>query len=85
LRNAELHSAGSRANLTLHIENSIIHLTIEDNGQGIDDSALPALLGSSEHLGLRQMRCLAEECGGRCLFTSTSPGGLRIDVRVPID
>jgi signal transduction histidine kinase len=69
----------------LNIENSKVHLTIEDDGRGIDTNVLPALLGSSEHLGLRQMRCLAEESRGRCIFASSPPGGLRIDVMVPID
>jgi signal transduction histidine kinase len=85
LRNAELHSTGSWANVGVDIEHSAVHLTIEDNGQGIDDSILPALISSSEHLGLRQMRYLAEENGGRCIFNTTSAGGLRIEVTVPID
>jgi signal transduction histidine kinase len=85
LRNAELHSTGSWANVGVDIEHSIAHLTIEDNGQGIDDSMLPALLSSREHLGLRQMRYLAEESGGRCIFDTTPAGGLRIEVTVPID
>ncbi len=85
LRNAELHSAGSHANIDLHVESCIAHMTIEDNGQGIDDSRLPVLLASSEHLGLRQMRCLAEESGGRCIFTSTPAGSLRVEVTIPID
>jgi signal transduction histidine kinase len=85
LRNAELHSTGSWANVGVDIEHSTVHLTIEDNGQGIDESILPALISSSEHLGLRQMRYLAEENGGRCIFNTTSAGGLRIEVTVPID
>ena len=85
LRNVELHSTGSCANVAVNIEHSNVHLTIEDNGQGIDHSLLPALISSKEHLGLRQMRYLAEESGGRCIFNTTSAGGLRIEVTVPVD
>jgi signal transduction histidine kinase len=85
LRNIELHSTGSRANVLMDVEHSAIQLTIEDNGQGIDDSILPALVSSREHLGLRQMRYLAEENGGRCIFNTTAAGGLRIEVTVPVD
>jgi len=85
LRNVELHSTGSRANVLMDVEHSAIQLTIEDNGQGIDDSILPALVSSREHLGLRQMRYLAEENGGRCIFNTTTAGGLRIEVTVPVD
>lgn len=85
LRNAELHSSGSQAKVELNVENGIAHLTIEDDGRGIDPNMLPALLGSSEHLGLRQMRSLAEENGGRCILTSaTTTTGLRVDVMVPL-
>src|SRR5262249_23861946 len=85
LRNVELHSTGSWANVVVDIEHSTIQLTIEDNGQGIEESMLPALISSREHLGLRQMRYLAEENGGRCIFNTTAAGGLRIEVTVPID
>jgi signal transduction histidine kinase len=84
LRNAELHSSGSQAKVDLSVENGVAHLTIEDDGQGIDLSLLPSLLGSCEHLGLRQMRSLAEENGGRCILTSSPACGLRVNVMVPL-
>jgi signal transduction histidine kinase len=84
LRNAELHSGGSRASIELAIENGAVHLRVEDDGRGIDLNMLPTLFASKEHLGLRQMRFLAEENGGRCNFASTPPGGLRVEVMVPL-
>jgi signal transduction histidine kinase len=84
LRNAELHSAGSKATVELKIENGAAQLTIEDDGRGIDINTLPTLLSSNEHLGLRQMRSLAEESGGRCSWTSNPTAGLRVDVVVPL-
>ena len=85
LRNAELHSAGSLATVELTVDKGAVHLTIEDDGRGIEASSLPTLLGSKEHLGLRQMRSLAEESGGRCILTSNPPAGLRVEVVVPLD
>jgi signal transduction histidine kinase len=84
LRNAELHSSGSKATVELKIENGAAQLTIEDDGLGIDIDALPALLSSNKHLGLRQMRSLAEESGGRCFWTLMPRAGLRVDVVVPL-
>lgn len=84
LRNAELHSGGSEATVELKIENGAAQLTIKDDGRGIDINTLPTLLSSNEHLGLRQMRSLAEESGGRCSWTSNPAAGLRVDVVVPL-
>ena len=84
LRNAELHSDGSRITVELTVEEGAAHLSIEDNGRGIDANVLPILLGSKEHLGLRQMRSLAEESGGRCILTSNPPGGFRVEAVVPL-
>jgi signal transduction histidine kinase len=84
LRNAELHSSGSKATVELRIENGAARLSIEDDGRGIDIGALPSLLSSNGHLGLRQMRSLAEESGGRCSWTLNPTAGLRVDVVVPL-
>lgn len=84
LRNAELHSRGSQAVVEIGIENGMVRLVVEDDGNGIDASLLPALIGSSEHLGLRQMRAIAEENDGRCILTAGRGAGLRVEVVVPI-
>ena len=84
LRNAELHSGGSHATVELTVDKDAIHLSIEDDGRGIDTAMLPRLLGNREHLGLRQMRSLAEESGGRCILASNRTGGLRVEVMVPL-
>jgi signal transduction histidine kinase len=84
LRNAELHSCGSEAIVEISIENRAVRLAVEDDGQGIDVNLLPALIGSSEHLGLRQMRSLAEENDGRCILTTGRGKGLRVEVMVPL-
>jgi signal transduction histidine kinase len=84
LRNAELHSCGSQAIVHIGIENRLVRLTVEDDGQGIDVNVLSALISSSEHLGLRQMRSLAEENEGRCILTTGQGAGLRVEVAVPL-
>jgi signal transduction histidine kinase len=84
LRNAELHSAGSRATVELTIENGCVHLVVDDDGRGMNVDMLPTLLASTEHLGLRQMRALAEENRGRCALLSSPAGGLRVEVVVPL-
>lgn len=84
LRNAELHSGGSRATVELIIDRDAAHLSIEDDGRGIETGMLPKLLSNREHLGLRQMRSLAEESGGRCVLASGRTGGLRVEVMVPL-
>jgi signal transduction histidine kinase len=84
LRNAELHSSGSQAVVEIGVEDRMVRLAIEDDGRGIDVNLLPALIGSSEHLGLRQMRSLAEENDGRCILTTGRGAGLRVEVMVPL-
>jgi signal transduction histidine kinase len=84
LRNAELHSGGSQAIAELLVDRDAVYLNIEDDGRGIETSILPKLLSNREHLGLRQMRSLAEESGGRCIFGSNRNGGLRVEVMVPL-
>jgi signal transduction histidine kinase len=84
LRNAELHSDGANATVELFVDKDAVHLSIEDDGRGIDTDMLPRLLSNKEHLGLRQMRSFAEESGGRCVLTSNPPGGLRVEVMVPL-
>jgi signal transduction histidine kinase len=84
LRNAELHSRGSQAIVEIGIESRVVRLAVEDDGEGIDANLLPALIGSSEHLGLRQMRSIAEENDGRCILTTGRGAGLRVEVMVPL-
>jgi len=84
LRNAELHSSGSQAVVEIGVEDRMVRLAVEDDGCGLDVNLLPALIGSSEHLGLRQMRLLAEENDGRCILTTSHGAGLRVEVMVPL-
>jgi signal transduction histidine kinase len=83
VRNAELHSHGLQATLELVVEKHAVRLIVEDDGHGIDLNSLPGLLASREHLGLRQMRAMAEEVGGRCALTLAQSGGVRVEVVVP--
>ncbi len=84
LRNAELHSCGSQAIVEIGIVDRVVRLVVEDDGQGIDTNRLPGLIGSSEHLGLRQMRALAEENEGRCVLITGQGAGLRVEVMIPL-
>ncbi len=80
LTNVARHANASRVTIFLRAENGNIRLTLSDNGRGIPQTA-PEHTG----MGLTGMRARARSAGGDCTISSTTGGGVTIDVTAPID
>jgi signal transduction histidine kinase len=80
LTNVARHANASRVTIFLRAENGNIRLTLSDNGRGLPQSA-------SEHtgMGLTGMRARARSAGGDCTISSTTGGGVTIDVTAPME
>jgi signal transduction histidine kinase len=78
LTNIARHANASRVTIFLRAENGNIRLTLSDNGRG---------LTQPEHtgMGLTGMRARARSAGGDCAISSTTGGGVTIDVTAPME
>jgi len=81
LTNVARHSGASRVDVSLRVEEGVLHLSVEDDGTGVD----PERLGESKGLGVIGMRERASLIGGALSIGSRPGGGTRIDLRVPLD
>jgi signal transduction histidine kinase len=79
LTNVARHANASRVTIFLRAENGNIHLTVSDNGRGLTDA--PNHTG----MGLTGMRARARSAGGDCAISSTTGGGVTIDVSAPLE
>lgn len=80
LTNVARHANASRVTIFLRSENGNIRLTLSDNGRGI-----PQVSPEYTGMGLTGMRARARSAGGDCTISSTTGGGVTIDVTAPID
>lgn len=80
IRNACIHSAGSRVEVKLNYADDLSVL-VRDNGIGID--AAIAETGRKEHFGLQGMRERAARIGARLTIVSTTNAGTEVKVVVP--
>jgi signal transduction histidine kinase len=80
LTNIARHSRATEISIRLEIKGAQVHLTVEDNGNGIG----PDRQESRHSLGLIGMRARARQCGGTLNLESVDPHGLRIKVEVPL-
>ncbi len=78
LNNALKHSRATEVFLRVTYKNRQIAVEIEDNGRGLDPSAV------SDGNGLRNMRDRAAEAGGECVITSPNHVGCRVRFTVPM-
>jgi signal transduction histidine kinase len=79
LTNVARHANASRVTIFLRAENGNIRLTVSDNGRGLTDA--PNHTG----MGLTGMRARARSAGGDCNISSTTGGGVTIDVSAPLE
>jgi len=79
LTNVARHANASRVTIFLRPENGNIRLTLSDNGRGLAHP--PARAG----MGLTSMRARARSAGGDCVVSSSTGGGVTIDVTAPIE
>ena len=76
LANVARHSRARHCRIALVSHRTGVHLTIEDDGVGLDGHA-------THGLGLDSMRERAAELGGRATITSPPDGGTRVTVTLP--
>jgi len=80
LTNVARHSGASRVDLSLRVEEGVLHLAVEDDGRGFD----PGRLDESKGLGVIGMRERASLIGGTLSVGPGAGGGVRIDLRLPL-
>lgn len=78
--NAERHSQGTQIKVELHLDDSIVRASVDDDGQGFD----PALIDKSGCLGLRLIRERVEMLGGSLDIDTVAGKGTRVTLSVPI-
>ncbi len=81
LTNVARHSGASRVRLELRRSSNELQVIIADNGRGLPagDAAF------RQGLGLIGMRARARSAGGEVRFLNQEDGGLRIEVRAPLE
>jgi ligand-binding sensor domain-containing protein len=80
IRNAYMHSAGSRVHVELTY-GDYLALCIRDNGSGIDPSI--AVSGKAGHFGVPSMRERAARIGARLTIETISNSGTEVKIVVP--
>jgi signal transduction histidine kinase len=80
LTNVARHSGASRVDVSLRVEEGVLHLAVEDDGRGFD----PERLDESKGLGVIGMRERASLIGGTLTVGPGDAGGARIDLRLPL-
>lgn len=83
LTNVARHSGASSCTVALVRRDGLLHLTIEDDGRGIDTAAARAMDGR-RGLGLIGMRERAQALSGSFVIENRSEGGTRVIVRLPV-
>jgi signal transduction histidine kinase len=84
LNNIEKHSAASQAWVRLHVDTSVVHLEIGDNGRSFDRD-LPQEAQKNGHLGLLTMRERAEMLGGELHIHAKPGAGTTVHAAVPLN
>jgi ligand-binding sensor domain-containing protein/two-component sensor histidine kinase len=80
IRNAYMHSGGSRLDVELVYEDYLF-LTVKDNGVGIEPTVADS--GKNGHFGVPSMRERAARIGARLTIESSSNSGTEVKIRVP--
>lgn len=81
LRNAFRHAHARRITVEIRYDKRHFHLTVRDDGKGIDDEAM--LQQPAGHFGLHGMRERAEIVGGRLEVWSKRDTGTEVELIVP--
>jgi signal transduction histidine kinase len=82
LTNVARHSGASSCTVSLIRREGMLHLTIEDDGRGID-AAAAGTSDARRRLGLIGMRERAQALAGTFVIENRHEGGTRVTVRLP--
>lgn len=91
LFNTAVHADAVRATVSLHYRAGDLDLSVDDDGAGDPAALRAALRDSRDHdvdghgRGLANMSARAAECGGRLAIRRSRLGGIRVQVRLPIE
>ncbi|MBB5519225.1 GAF domain-containing sensor histidine kinase [Amphiplicatus metriothermophilus] len=83
IANAARHGGADRIEIALIEEKGESVFAVDDNGRGIDPGGAPDS-SSSTRIGLAGMQARAVEAGGRFAARDSRLGGLRVEVRFPL-
>jgi two-component system NarL family sensor kinase len=75
-----VHGEATALTVRVRTEGNVAGVEVSDNGRGFDPAELPP----AGHFGLRGLRDLAEEAGGRLVIDSAPGEGTRVQMEVPI-
>jgi signal transduction histidine kinase len=78
VNNALKHASPREIRIGLERRGATLHLEIEDDGEGMPESAAP-----KKGLGFRTMRHRAAALQGRLVFEPAPAGGTRVSVQIP--
>ena len=81
LRNAFRHAQARRITVEIRYDKRNFHLTVSDDGKGIDDEAMSQQ--PAGHFGLHGMRERAEIVGGRLEVWSKRDTGTEVELSIP--
>jgi two-component system sensor histidine kinase UhpB len=81
LTNVAKHANATQATVSLAMQDDMVYLTVEDNGEGIRSWQMANRPGSH---GLKIMRERAETFGGTLQVQSFNKKGTRIEVKIPV-
>ena len=79
--NAVIHGKGRKVRVMLEAKDSVVELTISDDGRGFDLALADARQG---HFGITGMKERASKLGGQLEITSSEAEGTRVTARLPI-
>jgi signal transduction histidine kinase len=80
LTNVARHAGATRLDVSMRVEGGVLVLEVEDNGKGIDESAML----SPKSLGILGMRERALPFGGDIEITGVRDQGTRVKVSIPL-
>jgi len=83
LSNVARHAQATKAAVSLEFDQSMITLTIEDNGRGFDVPESPAELAPAGHFGLLGVQERAEAIGAQLQIISATGVGTQLVVYLP--
>jgi signal transduction histidine kinase len=83
LRNAATHAGADQVTVTLADDGGRASLEVVDDGAGFDPAVLEDRPGEG-HFGMRLVRDLVRDAGGRLSVDSAPGAGTRVRVEVPI-